>query len=121
MQRIGSVGSSKAFTFTASGNNPSAKISTLREAAWYLRSIPGEVHRLLIVEQAPHPIRGDTVGRYFVRLNSIVLDRVTVLEVPVDGGDPVCIPGMLPMPGIASVEWGEHDERFEARSSQAEA
>jgi hypothetical protein len=31
----------KAFTFAASGNNPSAKITTLREAVQYLRAVPG--------------------------------------------------------------------------------
>jgi hypothetical protein len=93
------VAGCKAFSFTATGNNPSAKITTLREAAWYLRSIPGDVRRLLVVKHAPHPVRGETLGRYFVRLNPGVLDGVTVLEVPEDGGDPVCIHGTLPPSG----------------------
>jgi hypothetical protein len=37
------VAECKAFTFTATGNNPSAKMTTLREATMYLRSIPGNV------------------------------------------------------------------------------
>jgi hypothetical protein len=83
----------KAFTFTASGNNPSAKITTLREAASYLRAVKGDVQRLLIVKRAPHPKRGETLGRYFVRLNINHLDRVTVLEMPESGGDLQCIHG----------------------------
>ena len=87
------VAECKAFRFTATGNNPSAKITTLREAAMYLRSIRGNVTRVLIVKYAPHPIRGETLGRYFVRLNLHHLEQVTVLEMPEGGGDLVCIHG----------------------------
>jgi hypothetical protein len=87
------VAECKAFTFTATGNNPSAKITTLREAAMYLRYIQGNVTRLLIVKHAPHPKRGETLGRYFVRLNIHHLEQITVLEMPESGGDLVCIHG----------------------------
>jgi hypothetical protein len=87
------VAECKAFTFTAGGNNPAAKITTLREATVYLRSIPGNVQRVLIVKHAPHPKRGETLGRYFVRLNPNFLEQVTVLEMPEDGGDLACIHG----------------------------
>lgn len=87
------VAECKAFAFTAAGNNPSAKITTLREATVYLRSIPGNVERVLIVKHAPHPKRGETLGRYFVRLNPNFLEQVTVLEMPEGGGDLVCIHG----------------------------
>jgi hypothetical protein len=85
----------KAFGFTSTGNNPSAKITTLREAAMYLRAIQGDVKRLLIVKCAPHPTRGETLGRYFVRLNPSFLERVTVREMPETGGDLVCIHGSV--------------------------
>ena len=52
----------KAFTFTDTGNNPSAEISALREAAAYLFSIPGSVVRLLIMKENAHPKRGETLG-----------------------------------------------------------
>jgi hypothetical protein len=47
----------KAFAF-----NPSAKITTLREAAMYLRSVEGNVVRLLIVKHDLHATRGETIG-----------------------------------------------------------
>lgn len=83
----------KAFSFTATGNIPSAKITTLREAAMYLRSVRGNPMRLLIVKQDMHPKRGETLGRYFVRLNSNHLEQVTVLEMPESGGRLICIHG----------------------------
>ncbi len=87
------VAECKAFTFTAAGNNPAAKITTLREATVYLRSTPGNVQRVLIVKHAPHPKHGETLGQYFVRLNPNFLEQVTVLEMPEDGGDLACIHG----------------------------
>src|SRR5258708_321643 len=81
------VAECKAFKFTATGNNPSAKITTLREAVMYLRSIQGDIVRILIVKHDPHPKRGETLGRYFVRLNTHHLEQVTVLEMPESGGD----------------------------------
>jgi hypothetical protein len=87
------VAECKAFAFTATGHNPSAKITTLREATGYLRSIPGDVQRVLIVKRDPHPKRGEALGQYFVRLNPNFLDRITVLEMPETGGELVCIHG----------------------------
>jgi len=87
------VAECKSYTFTATGNIPSAKITTLREAAMYLQSIQGNVTRLLIVKYAPHPKRGETLGRYFVRLNTNHLERLDVLEMHESGGDLVCIHG----------------------------
>jgi hypothetical protein len=80
------VAECKAFAFTATGSNPAAKISTLREAAGYLTSVPGSVMRLLIVKEDPHPKRGETLGRYFARLNAHHLRQVTVLEMHEAGG-----------------------------------
>jgi hypothetical protein len=91
----------KAFKFTATGNNPSAKITTLREAVMYLRSIGGNVARLLIVKRDPHPKRAETLGGYFVRLNLHLLEHVTVLEMPENGGDLVCIHGSFDPKPIA--------------------
>jgi hypothetical protein len=91
------VAECKAFTFTASGNNPSAKITTLREAAMLLRLIEGAVTRLLIVKHAPHPRRQETLGKYFVRLNVNHLDQVSVLELSDASSDFTCIHGSFGM------------------------
>lgn len=92
------VAECKAFGFTATGNNPSAKITTLREATVYLRSLPGNVQRLLIVKHAPHPKRGETLGQYFVRLNANFIEKIIVLEMPETGGAPTCIHGTFSAP-----------------------
>jgi hypothetical protein len=90
----------KAFAFTATGNNPSAKITALREAAMYLGLIEGNVTRLLILKYDLHPTRGETLGQYFVRLNTHHLEQVTVLELAESGGDLVCIHGKFRNPTV---------------------
>ena len=87
------VAKCKAFKFIAGGSTPSANITALREAAMYLRSIRGSVTRVLIAKRDPHPISGETLGCYFVRLNSHHLEQVTVLEMPESGGELECIHG----------------------------
>lgn len=86
----------KAFRFTNTGNIPSAKITTLREAAMYLRSLQDDVVRLLIIKEDAHPKTGETLGRYFVRLNANHLEGVTVLEMPEDGCGLICVHGRFP-------------------------
>jgi hypothetical protein len=83
----------KAIKFTKGENNPSAKITTLREAVMYLRAAQGNPARLLIIKHDPHPKRKETLGQYFVRLNRHMLEGVTVLEMPETGGELVCIHG----------------------------
>lgn len=92
------VAECKAFGFTATGNNPSAKITTLREATVYLRSLPGNVQRVLIVKHAPHPKRGETLGQHFVRLNANFIENIIVLEMPETGGVLTCIHGTFSPP-----------------------
>jgi len=68
------VAECKSFAFTATGNIPSAKITTLREAAMYLRSIREEVVRVLIVKEDPHPKSGSfefRVGEFHTPRRSI--------------------------------------------------
>jgi hypothetical protein len=85
----------KAMTFTRTGNNPAAKITAMREACSDLRSIPGDAERFLMLMHAPHPNpkRGETLGRYFVRLNMRHLEGITVLEMLENGGELVCLHG----------------------------
>ena len=89
------VAECKAVAFTATGKNPSAKITTLREAAMYLHMIRRNCARLLIVKHNEHPIRLETLGRQFVRLNKHHLEQIVVLEMAETGGELVCLSGSV--------------------------
>jgi hypothetical protein len=86
----------KAFCFTKTGNIPSAKITTLREAAMYLRFMQANVGRLLIIKEDFQPTTGESLARYFARLNANHLEGVAVLEMPEDGGRLTCVHGRFP-------------------------
>lgn len=63
------------------GNVPSAKFTTLREAATYLAALPPQVVKIITIRRRPHPARGETLARYFCRLNAHLLGSIVILEV----------------------------------------
>jgi hypothetical protein len=76
----------KAYTWTASGNPPSAKISNLKEAVQYLRLLPPDTMKILTVLKSSRPPRSETLGEYFVRLNGYILGDVCVVELSENEG-----------------------------------
>jgi hypothetical protein len=79
------VGEVKSYTWTSSGNVPSAKISHLREALMYLRALPASSRGFLVCRQSPHPRTGETLLSYFARLNPQWIGGVELYEMP-EGG-----------------------------------
>ena len=58
----------KAFEWTAKNNNPSGKISTLRETLYYFLLAPKEYRKILVLKKS-RVKNGETVLDYFIRLN----------------------------------------------------
>lgn len=71
----------KAFTWTVSGNVPSAKITTAREALLYLQWLQEDWTKVLAMAHATHPKQRESLASYFVRLNTHLLGDVTVVEI----------------------------------------
>jgi hypothetical protein len=78
------VGECKAFAWTKTGNVPSAKITTLREAVGYLRALPVGIRTFLVLKRDCHPINGQSLADYFARLNAHLLGPVSILELAED-------------------------------------
>lgn len=74
------VAECKAYTWTEGGNVPSAKITTLREAANYLLQLPADTITLIVMDRHCHPVKGEALADYFARLNSHLLGQVSLLE-----------------------------------------
>lgn len=74
------VGECKAFTWTAGGNTPSAKITTLREASQYLNLLPIDITRVLVMSRSIHPRNREPLADYFARLNAHLIGDVAILE-----------------------------------------
>ena len=68
----------KSYKWTKTGNAPSAKITTLREAIFYLKSCPGE-RRIIAMQRLPFPGR-ELLVDYFCRLNPGLLDGMEVWD-----------------------------------------
>jgi hypothetical protein len=71
----------KAFTWTTSGNMPSAKITTAREAVLFLQWLPPDWTKILAMSRSLRTGYGESLGEYFVRLNDHLLGDVKVIEV----------------------------------------
>ena len=78
------IGESKAYTWTVTGNTPSAKITTLKEAAQYLNDLPAGTKTFIIMKRDVHPVKGESLAEYFSRLNNHLLGAVAVLELAAD-------------------------------------
>ncbi len=82
----------KNLTWTVSNRIPSAKLTALREAVFYLRLAPPEFRRILAMKRHTHPDREESLAEYFVRLNAFCLDDVEVVEIDEDGQLRVLVP-----------------------------
>ena len=86
----------KIFSFTASGNNPSAKLATLLEAVHYLNLLLAGTVRILVMNRALVNGRSESLAEYFARLKGSFLCGVRIVELSVDGhvrlltGEPFC-------------------------------
>jgi len=74
----------KAFAWTAGGNIPSAKITTLREAVTDLQQLPVQTVALLILQRDVHSLTNQTLADYFVRLNRHLIRQVRIAELDDD-------------------------------------
>lgn len=85
----------KSVTWTAGGNIPSAKITSLREAAQYLLDLPVDTTKIIVMSRSVRPSHPESLAEYFCRLNSNRLSQVHVLEID-DDGTPRWVRGGLP-------------------------
>jgi hypothetical protein len=71
----------KAFTWTESGNIPSAKVTTAREAVFFLQWLEEDWIKMLAMSRSLRAGSSESLAEYFVRLNGHLLGTVTVVEV----------------------------------------
>lgn len=74
----------KCYTWTDSGNIPSAKLRGLNEAVFYFSFLPAETEKLLVMAYATHSRRSETLAEYYFRTNHHLLGDVKVVEFNVE-------------------------------------
>lgn len=80
------VAECKCYTWTDSGNVPSAKLMGLDEAVFYFGFLPPDTKKLLCMKKATYRGKAETLAEYYVRVHGHLLSDVYVYEIADDGG-----------------------------------
>lgn len=75
------VGECKCYTWTETGNIPSAKMGFLNEAVFYLNYLPNDIIKLIVMKKATHVKRNETLAEYYLRTNRHLLQGIKVIEI----------------------------------------
>ena len=75
----------KCYTWTKTWNVPSAKLATLDEAILYMRCVPYEAKKVIVMSRAYNPKNGYTLAEYFVERKGHLLGDISVVEMDEDG------------------------------------
>lgn len=70
----------KRFTWTETGNVPSAKIRTINEAAFYLSFLPDPYEKYIVMFKSTHPEKNETLAEYYYRTNHHLLGKTKIAE-----------------------------------------
>ena len=79
------VAECKCYTWTDSGNVPSAKLMGLDEAVFYFGFLPPETRKILLMKRATFRGKEETLAEYYVRVHGHLLGDVFVYEITDDG------------------------------------
>lgn len=75
----GIIVETKNYTWTSGNNVPSAKMSVLNEAVFYLQHAPMNTQKVLVINVDRHLTRNETLAAYYVRTYRHLLDDVSVM------------------------------------------
>lgn len=70
----------KCYTWTETGNIPSAKMGFTNEAAFYLSFLPDTYEKYIVMLKATHEKRNETLAEYYYRMNRHLLGNTKVAE-----------------------------------------
>ena len=79
------VAECKCYTWTDSGNVPSAKLMGLDEAVFYFSFLPAETKKILCMKKATYRGKTETLAEYYVRVHGHLMGDVFVYEISDDG------------------------------------
>lgn len=71
----------KCYTWTETGNVPSAKMMGMNEAIFYMSYLPKDMIKILCIKKATHMRKTETLADYYCRIDGHLLRDVKVFEV----------------------------------------
>lgn len=79
-QKVSIVAECKCYTWTESGNVPSAKMACLNEAVFYLSFLPQKTIKYVVMPKSIHSKRTETLAEYYYRRYHHLLNDIQILE-----------------------------------------
>lgn len=70
----------KRYTWTETGNVPSAKMGFTNEAAFYLSFLPESYEKYIVMLYSYHEKRGETLAEYYYRTNRHLIGKIHIVE-----------------------------------------
>ena len=74
----------KRYTWTETGNVPSAKMGFTNEAAFYLSLLPNNYDKYIVMLKARHAKRTESLAEYYYRMNKHLLGNIITRAVICD-------------------------------------
>jgi len=81
------VGECKNYSWTETGNMPSAKMGFINEALLYLSYLPSATTKFIAMRVARHDRRQETLAQYYVRTYRHLHAGIDVFEIDVESRD----------------------------------
>jgi|SRR3989338_1410473 len=73
----------KNYSWTETGNTPSAKIAVLNEAVLYLSHAPIDSKKIIVLRKDNNPKRKESLAEYYVRTYFHLLNEVMIMELDI--------------------------------------
>lgn len=74
----------KCYTWTETGNVPSAKMGFTNEAAFYLSFLPDTIEKIIVMSKSYHLRRRETLAEYYFKTNRHLLGHIKIMEYDMD-------------------------------------
>lgn len=75
------VAECKSYSWTVSGNIPSAKMAMLNEALFYMSHLPTDIAKIIVMKKAVHHSKKETLAEYYFRINRHLLADISIFEI----------------------------------------
>jgi hypothetical protein len=80
------VGECKSYSWTETGNMPSAKMGFVNEAVLYLSYLPADMHKFIVMRLDRHSKRVETLAQYYLRTYRHLLGGLHLYEIDPSSG-----------------------------------
>lgn len=70
----------KCYTWTTTGNVPSAKLMGLDEAVFYMSYLPTNTIKIICIKKSTYPNKTETLAQYYCRVKGHLLRDVKIFE-----------------------------------------